>query len=123
MGDSLIRAEEDALLTNNFLRISDELVRQVDRANKYVLIMIIVVIVAFPTPWYILAHIVQTPYADNIGGYITLVIDVPVIAFGVKQWMILRKWTARYKEYQERQKVIDAKLDFEGAGEAKAEKQ
>jgi hypothetical protein len=35
------------------------------------------------------------------------------IAVGVRQGLILSKWTSEYKKYKELQKRIDEKLDFE----------
>jgi hypothetical protein len=46
-------------------------------------------------------------------GYITIAIAALFLAIGVRQWLLLSKWTSKYKRYKELQKKIDEKLDFE----------
>jgi hypothetical protein len=42
-----------------------------------------------------------------------------ILAFavvGIRQWIVLSKWTKKYKEYKELQKEVDKKFDFETPG-------
>ena len=121
MADSSKRAEkEEDLLGDNILRIADELVGEVERTKKYVLVMILAIIVAIPVSWHVTPLFLGTPYNFRIAGIVTIFIALALVAIGVRQWMTFSKWTERYKAYKELQAKIDAKLDFEenGADEA-----
>ena len=91
----------------------DELVRQIDRSKKLVLIMIIAIIVAIPLTWHVSPLLLGTPYNFRIAGIVTIVIAAVFIAVGVRQWMIISSWTRRYKSYKEMRRRVDEQLDFE----------
>jgi hypothetical protein len=115
MADSSRREKEDAPPANIF-RIADELVDQVDKTKKYVVIMIIAVIVAIPVSWHVSPVLLGTPYNFMLAGVVTIVIAISFLVVGIRQWTVLSKWTKRYKSYKKLQEEVDAKLDFEGAG-------
>lgn len=104
---------EGDITSENILRIADELVRQVDVTKKLVLIMILAVIVGVPISWHVTPYLLGSPYNFRAAGVVTIVIAAAFVAVGVRQWMVLAKWTERYKAYKELQEKIDAKLDFE----------
>lgn len=106
-------SEEEDILGDNILRIAYELVGQVDRAKKYVIVMIVAVIVAIPLSWHVTPLLLGTPYNFRVAGIVTILIAIAFIAVGVRQWMMLSKWTERYKAYKELQARVDAELDFE----------
>ena len=105
------KKSDDKLSSENIFRIADELVRQVDRTKKMVLIMIIAVIIAVPVSWHVAALV--KGIAFSVVGYIAIVTAAIFLAIGVRQWTILSKWTKKYKAYKEMQEKIDEKLDFE----------
>jgi hypothetical protein len=35
------------------------------------------------------------------------------LGIGIRQWLVLSKWTRKYERYKELQKRIDEKLDFD----------
>jgi hypothetical protein len=102
------------VLSENILRIADELVRQVDMTKKLVIVMIAAIVVGVPVSWHATVFFTGSPDNFRAVGYITILIALAFIAIGVRQWLVLSKWTGRYKAYQELQRKIDAKLDFEG---------
>jgi uncharacterized membrane protein len=114
MSNSNGKKNEDESSENNILRITDELVTQVDRTKKMVVIMIVAIVVAIPLSWH-LAPILTNSSASNfhLVGYVTILIAGIFLVLGVRQWLILSKWTNNYKRYKELQRKIDEKLDFE----------
>jgi prolipoprotein diacylglyceryltransferase len=108
-------SEEDLSSENNIFRITDELVHQVDRTKKMVVVMIVAIIVAIPLSWH-LVPIVTSSSAPNfrLFGYVTILIALVFVVLGARQWLVLSKWTKQYKTYKELQKKVDEKLDFEG---------
>lgn len=108
------KSKEDTPSENNIFRITDELVNQVDKSKKMMIIMIITIIVALPVLWHVVPVITKSsPGTSVIAGYGTVVIAVVFVALGVRQWSLLSKWTSRYRLYKELQKRVDEKLDFE----------
>jgi hypothetical protein len=115
VADSSKSSEEEDILSDNILRIADELVSQVDKTKKIVIIMIVAVIVGIPVSWHVTPLLLGTPYNFRVAGIVTILIALVFVAVAINQWMAFSKWTERYKAYKELQKKIDEKLDFEGA--------
>ena len=103
--------DSEKVSSENILRITDELVRQVDRTKKMVLIMIVAVIVAVPVSWHVAAFV--NGIAFSVVGYTAIAVAILFLGVGVRQWRVLSKWTRGYKAYKEKQKKVDEKLDFE----------
>lgn len=97
----------------NILRITDELVSQVDRTKRLVILMIAAVIVAIPVTWHASALVSSSSDSFRLVGYVTILIAAAFLVIGVRQWMVLSKWTRRYKQFKELQRKVDEKLDFE----------
>ena len=103
--------EDSALSENNIFRITDELVNQIDKTKKMIIIMIITLILALPVVWHVAPLVSKSFFV--IAGYGTVALAVIFVIIGVRQSMLLSKWTARYRLYKELQKTVDDKLDFE----------
>ena len=56
------------------------------------------------------------PLPVRIGEYIAIVIGALFLLIGVKQWLVLSKWTKKYKKYKEMQSKVDEKLNFDSNG-------
>lgn len=111
MSDPKKTDNADKLSSENIFRIADELVHQVDRTKRMVLIMIIAVIVAVPVSWHVAALVKGVAF--DVVGYIAIATAIIFLVIGVRQWTVLSKWTKKYKAYKELQKKVDEKLDFE----------
>ena len=103
--------DSERVSSENILRITDELVRQVDRTKKMVLVMIVAVIIAVPVSWHVAAFV--KGIAFSVVGYTAIAVAILFLAIGVRQWRLLSKWTRGYKAYKEKQKKVDEKLDFD----------
>jgi hypothetical protein len=114
LADSTKKTGDEDVLADNILRIADELVGQVDKTKKIVIIMVFAVIVGIPVSWHVTPLLLGSPYNFRAAGIVTILIALVFVAVAVNQWMALSKWTERYKAYKELQRKIDAKLDFEG---------
>ncbi len=121
MADSPKKNGNEDILADNILRIADELVSQVDKTKKVVIIMLVAVIVGIPVSWHVTPLLLPgSPYNFRVAGIVTILIALVFVAVAINQWMAFSKWTERYKAYKELQAKIDAKLDFEdGAAEGK----
>jgi protein-S-isoprenylcysteine O-methyltransferase Ste14 len=103
----------DEVPPENILRITDELVKQINRAKKLVVVVIAVLVVGIPLAWHAAPLFSSAPGSFRAVGYFTILVALLFLAIGVRQWMVLSKWTARYKAYKDSQAKIDSKLDFE----------
>ncbi|MBI3023427.1 MAG: hypothetical protein HYY68_06840 [Thaumarchaeota archaeon] len=108
--------DERGISPDGILRISDELVHEVDRSKRLVLIIIAAIVVAVPVSWHLSPILLGSPYR-GLAGFGTIVIAIAFLAIGVRQWLVLSKWTGRYRAYKELQRKIDEKLDFEGSND------
>jgi Na+-driven multidrug efflux pump len=104
--------DKDRVSSENILRITDELVREVDRTKKIVLCMIVAVVVAIPVSWHLAPLVHGIPF--SVVGYAAIATAIVFIAIGVRQWRHLSSWTRKYKTYKEMQRNVDKQLDFEG---------
>ena len=100
----------------NILHITDELVSQVDRSKRLVIVMFVAIVVAIPVTWHASALVSSGSDNFRLVGYVTILIAVVFLALGIRQWMVLSKWTTRYRQFKELQKKVDEKLDFESQG-------
>ena len=117
--------------SENIFKIMDEIVRQLNRTKKMFILMIVSIIIVVPVT-HIVANILVgdvfreggdgPPFADGRGppggssplaGVIVAGVVIAWIVLGIRQWLILNKWTAKYEAYKELQRKIDEKLNFE----------
>ena len=114
--------------SENIFKRMDEILRQLNRTKKMFILMIISIIVVVPVT-HIVANILVgdtfrgdggppfdragPPGGGPIPGAIVGGVVIAWIVIGIRQWLILNKWTAKYESYKEMQRKIDEKLDFE----------
>jgi hypothetical protein len=111
----------------NIFKIMDEIVRQLNRTKKMFILMIVSIIVVVPATHIVANILVGDTFRDGgppfdrdgppgggpIPGAIVAGVVIAWIVIGVRQWLILNKWTRKYETYKELQRKIDEKLDFE----------
>ena len=100
----------------NIFQIVDAIVQNVDRTKKLVVIMLIAIVVSVPASFHITNVLVGPPYSFGFARIIVpFFVIIAFVIVGMRQWMVLSKWTKRYKEYKELQRRLDEKFDFEDA--------
>ena len=121
----------------NIFRITDEIVYQLNKTKKMVILMIVSIVIVLPVTHIItFALIGETIFSgegppplrfgDRSGGggppdspafRIVQAVVIGTILFwigiGIRQWFVLSKWTKKYKQYKQLQKKIDEKLDYD----------
>jgi hypothetical protein len=95
----------------NLLEILDNVIRQVDFTKKMVIIMIVSFITVVPVSAVVINAVSGDP------GVAIPVIAVTVfviwLGVGIRQWIVLSRWSGKYRRYKELQKKLDERLDFE----------
>ena len=127
----------------NIFRITDEIVHQLNKTKKMVILMIVSIVIVLPVTHIITFALIggETVFDNGDGGGPPLPFDdrssggggggasdspafrivqavvIGTILFwlgiGIRQWFVLSKWTKKYKQYKQLQKKIDEKLDYD----------
>jgi len=126
----------------NIFRITDEIVHQLNKTKKMIILMIISIVVVLPVTHIITFTLIgdtvfqgsgegRPPWFDRSGGgggppnsnafRIVQAVVIGTILFwlgiGIRQWFVFSKWTKKYKQYKDLQKKIDEKLDYDSDGD------
>lgn len=133
---------EDNKPTQNIFQIMDEVIRQINKAKKMFLIMIVSIIIVVPGTFIVTFALAGgssfwndgPPWngagnsgppdgsAFSIARAIVIVFVLAWIGIGIRQWFVLSKWTQRYQIYKELQKKIDEKLDYDNDNDEERER-
>jgi Na+-driven multidrug efflux pump len=120
----------------NIFKITDEIVHQLNKTKKMIILMIISIVVVLPVTHIITFTLIgdtvfqgsnegRPPWFDRSGGgppntiafRIVQAVVIGTILFwlgiGIRQWLVFSKWTKKYKQYKDLQKKIDEKLDYD----------
>ena len=125
----------------NIFRITDEIVHQLNKTKKMVILMIVSIVIVLPATHIISFALIgdteldggnerRPPWFDGSDGggppnnpafRIVQVVVIGTILFwlgiGIRQWFVFSKWTKKYKQYKDLQKKIDEKLDYDDKDE------
>jgi hypothetical protein len=126
----------------NLFQIMDEIISQLNKTKKMFIFMILTLMILPPISFVITFTVLGPPmfsdggvqhregFGIGFGRGFALARVVPILIFvvwlgiGIRQWLVLSKWTKKYERYKELQKKIDEKLDYEeNFDEGKPEKQ
>jgi hypothetical protein len=121
----------------NIFRITDEIVHQLNKTKKMVILMIVSIVIVLPATHIISFALIgdmafdesdegRPPWFDRSDGggppnnpafRVVQAVVIGTILFwlgiGIRQWFVFSKWTKKYKQYKELQKKIDEKLDYD----------
>ena len=132
-GEFLVRLAADPIRDKpieNIFRITDEIVHQLNRTKKLIILMIVSIVVVLPATHIISFALIgdtifdddneRPPFdrssgpPDSPGFRIVQAVVIGTVLFwlgiGIRQWFVFSKWTKKYKQYKELQKNIDEKL-------------
>jgi NADH:ubiquinone oxidoreductase subunit 5 (subunit L)/multisubunit Na+/H+ antiporter MnhA subunit len=132
-GEFLVRLAADPIKDKpieNIFRITDEIVHQLNRTKKLIILMIVSIVVVLPATHIISFALIgdtifddgneRPPFdrssgpPDSPGFRIVQAVVIGTVLFwlgiGIRQWFVFSKWTKKYKQYKELQKNIDEKL-------------
>ena len=99
----------------SIFQIMDGIMEQVEKTRKIFMLIIAVII---PSGMIVLAIVVFDVNIDELhdeGDVLSKVI-LPIViliitGFGIRQLLILNRWTKKYKEFKEEQENLDKKFD------------
>lgn len=117
----------------NLFQIIDGIIDQLNKTKRMFILMILSAMIIVPLSFGVTFAFFGPPYEDRwwhgglgpgpshfAGGpafgaarLIPIILVVVWLGIGLRQWLILNKWTAKYEAYKELQRKIDEKLDFE----------
>lgn len=119
----------DGKPTENIFRIMDEIVYQLNNSKRLLIIMIVATIVVVPVTHIVTFALLGDSFSEGdfprdrfgppqgvhfgISQAVVAGIVLLWVGIGVRQWLVLSKWTKKYRQYKELQKKIDEKLDYD----------
>jgi hypothetical protein len=123
----------------NIFQIMDGIIDQLNRTKKTFILMVITIMIVIPVSFAISFAIMGPPFPYHGHGgppwwrggpgadpdpdafwlarAIPFFVAIGWLAVGVRQWLILNKWTKKYETYRELQRKIDEKLADEKEGD------
>jgi hypothetical protein len=118
----------------NPFQIMDGIIHQLNTTKKMFIIMILTIMIIPPIAFAVTFALLGPPFPfHNAGGphdrfgfgfnpafgiarVIPFLISLVWLGIGIRQWLVLSKWTKKYERYKELQKKIDEKLsDYDNA--------
>ena len=121
----------DKRFRENIFQIMDGIIAQLNRTKKMFIIMILTIMIIPPIAFAVTFALLGPPFpfhdaggphdrfgpgfnpAFGIARVIPFAISLIWLGIGIRQWLVLSKWTRKYERYKELQKRIDEKLDFD----------
>ncbi|CAE6487876.1 hypothetical protein [Candidatus Nitrosotenuis uzonensis] len=111
----------------NIFKIMDEIIFQLNKTKKMFIVMILTIMIIPPVALLITYEIFDPPFEESrdktqddgpkpkfiIFRIIPFVISAVWLGIGIRQWIVLSRWTKKYDRYKELQEKIDKKLDDE----------
>lgn len=106
----------------NIFKIIDGVINQLNKTKKLFIIMILTVMILPPLTFVITSAIFDPPFEhwQKMGRsglpffsfhHIPLLISIVWLGVGIRQWLVLSKWTKKYSKYKEEQDKVDKQLD------------
>ncbi len=106
----------------NIFKIMDGIISQLNKTKKMFIIMILTVMILPPMMFLITSAIFDPPFEqgqrmEHPGKpffslrHIPLLISLVWLGIGIRQWLVLSKWTKKYSKYKEEQDKIDKQFD------------
>ena len=122
--------------TGNIFEIMDEIIDQLNNTKRLFIIMILTIMIIPPIVFVISFELLgplnlhsfegnhyKNEHREGFGGilsfnsifpiirHIPLIIGLIWLGVGIRQWIVLSKWSKKYQKYKELQKKIDEKMD------------
>jgi NADH:ubiquinone oxidoreductase subunit 5 (subunit L)/multisubunit Na+/H+ antiporter MnhA subunit len=115
----------DSDKNGNIFKIMDEIIFQLNKTKKMFIIMILTIMIIPPVALLFTSVIFDPPFEEQeektqrdgpkpkfvIYRVIPLIISAVWLGIGIRQWIVLSKWTKKYDRYKKLQEKIDRKLD------------
>ena len=122
--------------SGNIFEIMDEIIDQLNNTKRLFIIMILTIMIIPPIVFVISFELLgphnppsfegnhhKNENREGFGGimssnsifhvirHIPLIIGLIWLGVGIRQWIVLSKWSKKYQKYKELQKKIDKKMD------------
>ena len=127
----LDKKDKNDMPTEKLFQIMDEIIHQLNKTKKIFLTLLIAHLIIVPIVFVVIFSVFILPFVMSGGPWMHNNSDpwpgqqfatlrfIPIIAVlvwlgvGIRQWLVLSKWTKKYELYKKLQKKIDEKLDFD----------
>ncbi|MEM3160514.1 MAG: hypothetical protein QXJ74_06995 [Nitrososphaera sp.] len=115
----------------NVFKIMDGIIDQLNRTKRTFILMVITIMVVIPLTFAVTSAVIDRPFPGHrppwgpdgferpeppnfwLVRIIPFAIALIWLGVGIRQWLVLNKWTKKYEHYKELQKKLDEKLGDE----------
>lgn len=117
---------------DNIFKIMDSIIDQLNKTKRTFILMVITIMVVIPLSFAISSALIDRPFPVHGGPppwerpgppqeppnfwlvrTIPFMIALIWLGVGIRQWIVLSKWTKKYEHYKDLQKKLDKKLSDE----------
>ncbi len=135
------KGDNDNNSRENLFKIMDGIIAQLNKTKKLFIIMILTIMIIPPIAFSLTFALFGPPFPlDSARGphdrsgpafgphigiprFVPFLISIVWLGIGIRQWVVLSKWTKKYERYKELQKKIDEKLDYDDNDEENERRQ
>jgi hypothetical protein len=135
------KGDNDNNSRENLFKIMDGIIAQLNKTKKLFIIMILTIMIIPPIAFSLTFALFGPPFPfDSARGphdrsgpafgphfgiprFVPFLISIVWLGIGIRQWVVLSKWTKKYERYKELQKKIDKKLDYDDNDEENERRQ
>lgn len=108
-------SKKEGTAHENLLEILDNVIHQLDFTKKMVIIMVVSFFTVVPITAVVINSLADRDDLQFVIPVVYSAVFLLWLGIGIRQWIVLSKWTQKYRLYKELQKRLDERLDFDKA--------
>ncbi len=114
----------DSRKSENLFKIIDGIIFELNRTKRLFIVMVLTGMIV-PTLTFLIVNALTEPFMPRPEGFrevhqeriflrqLPWIVSIVWLGIGIRQWLVLSKWTKKYDRYKKLQEEIDRKFDEE----------
>jgi hypothetical protein len=110
--------------SENLFKIIDGIIFELNRTKRLFIVMVLTGMIV-PTLTFLIVNALTEPFMPGPAGFrevhqeriflrqLPWIVSIVWLGIGIRQWLVLSKWTRKYDRYKKLQEEIDRKFDEE----------
>ncbi|AIF83002.1 hypothetical protein NTE_00926 [Candidatus Nitrososphaera evergladensis SR1] len=108
--------------SENLFKIIDGIIFELNRTKRLFIVMVLTGMIVPPLT-FLIVNALTEPFMPGPGGFreihqervflrqLPWIVSIVWLGIGIRQWLVLSKWTKKYDRYKKLQEEIDKKFD------------
>lgn len=122
-------SNKDQHKSENLFKIIDGIIFELNRTKRLFIVMVLTGMIV-PTLTFLIVNALTEPFMPGPAGFreihqervflrqLPWIVSIVWLGIGIRQWLVLSKWTKKYDKYKKLQEEIDRKFDDEPTNNA-----